>query len=95
MKINSEDLAQKFRGALRAHLCETGEASLKSAYDLGRYALDAGFGILDLTALLHRILAEVIEDRHPGERGAATVRRAQDFFVESLSPFEMTHRGSQ
>ncbi len=95
MKVNSEDLAQKFRVALRAYLCEGGEASLKSAYDLGRYALDAGFGILDITALLHRILAEVIEERHPGEKSAATVRLAQDFFVESLSSFEMTHRGSQ
>ncbi len=95
MKVNPEDLAEKCRRAMADHIAGAGEASLKRAYDLGRYALDNGFGLLDMTALLHRTMTEIVAARYPGEKSASTVGLAQEFFVESLSPFEMTHRGSQ
>ncbi len=95
MKVNSEYLRGECRRALDDHLLGGGEASLKRAYDLGRYALDNGYGILDMTALLHDALLESLAVRHPGEESVGVVRSSRDFFAECLSPFEMTHRGSQ
>ncbi|MGH7866806.1 MAG: phosphatase RsbU N-terminal domain-containing protein, partial [Candidatus Dormibacteraceae bacterium] len=93
MTITVDDLAEQYRSALQQYLGDAGESALERAYDLGRLALDSGFGIVEMAALQQRTLAEVLAARHPGEDAVGTVKVAQNFFVESLSPFEMTHRG--
>ncbi len=95
MKARSGSLAQMCRRAMQEHLATGGEASLKRAYDVGRHALDHGFGVVEMVSMLHQALSEILTSRHPDEKSANTVRLTRDFFVESLSPFEMTHRGSQ
>ena len=93
MTVTADDLAEQYRSALQQYLRDAGESALERAYDLGRQALDSGFGIVEMAALQQRTLAEVLAARHPGEEAVNTVKVAQNFFVESLSPFEMTHRG--
>jgi two-component system NtrC family sensor kinase len=78
--------------AIEAHLEDENEASLSRAYDLGRMALGAGLGILDVLtmhdAAQQRLLLSAPESERP--RIAAAIA---SFFREFLSPFEMRFRG--
>lgn len=84
-----DDLAQRYGTALGDFLQVGGEAGLLEAYELGRAALGAGIGVLDLTMIHHERLAAL----PPAADAALAMARAAEFLVECLSPFEMTLRG--
>lgn len=69
------------------------EAILEEAYELGRAAIAAGFGVLDMA----RVHLEAREKMLRLDAGGKNYRRitklAGSFFLQSLSPFEATHRG--
>jgi signal transduction histidine kinase len=88
------ELESRCVAALRAHLDGAGESSLHAAYELGRDALERGFGILDFTAVLHAALAEVAFSAELGN-GRDVIGRAESFLLECFSPFEMAHRGAR
>jgi Phosphoserine phosphatase RsbU, N-terminal domain len=87
----------KFRtsyiAALRSHLDEPSETTLRSAYELGREAVESELSMLDLGAVHHDALrAALVSDRKPA--GAEqVVRAAADFYLESLAASEMVQRG--
>jgi signal transduction histidine kinase len=83
-------LQDEFIEALEAHLAHGGEAALLTAYELGRRALAARLGVLDVTTLLHEA-ARAVCLRHPEQR-ARVIRQIGAFSLECLSPFEMAHR---
>jgi len=89
------DLKGLYSGALRDFLTHGGEAALQQAYELGRRAIDDGLGILDLVALHQEALQAVLGERQAPEAIRTAVDASQRFLSESLSPFEMTHRGFQ
>ncbi len=95
MKAALDDLAVEYRKALQKFMDGAGEASLERAYALGRRALSEGLGVMDMVALQNRVLAEIVAGGHAERDCAATIRTAQSFFSESLSSFEMAHRGFQ
>jgi signal transduction histidine kinase len=70
-----------------------GESSLQQAYELGRRALADGLGVLDLAAMYHKALAAGLPGDSTPEETALLLQAGASFFAESLSPFEMTHRG--
>lgn len=74
-------------------LREPSERSLSVAYDLGREALSRKLSVLDL-ALSHQdaLLAAIGRAQGSGET-QRVARAAGDFFLESLSSFEMVQRG--
>ena len=82
------ELLEEYRRALADHLAGIGEAALARAYELGRRAIAEGLGVLEIVALHHEALQATVP--RPDPVGAAA---AQAFLVESLSPFEMMHRG--
>ena len=84
-----------YEDALRGFLKGTGEEALQRAYDLGRRAAEDGVGTLDMVKLHEEVLHTILKDSQRSEALADTVRRASQFFAESLSPYEMTHRGFQ
>ena len=88
-------LRRRYGAALETYLDGGGEAALERAYQLGRAALDQGLGIVDLAAMYHQALARLVRSKRPAEARAAAVEKSAGFFIESLSPFEMTHRGYQ
>ncbi|MFQ6110459.1 MAG: hypothetical protein ACE5LX_00365, partial [Nitrospinota bacterium] len=67
-----------------------GEVSLQRAHELGRKALTNGLGILDLAAVHDDALLTVLVGLLTSEEVVRIVKAASDFFLESLSPFEMT-----
>jgi PAS domain S-box-containing protein len=81
-------LTSAYRKALRDHLAREGEKHLQRAYELGRIALQRGWGLLDMTRLHQEALGTVAA--HSGE---PVVKAAEAFFMEALSPFEAAHRG--
>jgi len=83
-------LQDEFTRALETHLEEGGEAALLTAYELGRQALSARLGVLDVATLLHQAVLEVCL-RRP-EDCLRMVREAGDLALECFSPFEMAHR---
>ena len=89
------EYAALLRGFLEAApesaACRAGEEILQSAYDLARRAMDQGLGVVDLATMHHQALEGALAGRSPAQI-AATVRAAAILFIESLSPFEMTHR---
>jgi signal transduction histidine kinase len=91
------ELASRYSAALSDFLASREEADLQRGYELGRFALGADISILDLAWVHQDALIDVLRGVPRGEADgqgiAETVKRATPFFVESLCPFEMTHRG--
>ena len=83
-------LVNEYAQALRAYLAGGGEAALSRAYDLGRAAVASGVGVVELVLLHHAALGRVA----PVPWSDVEAQPAM-FLAESLSPFEMTHRGFQ
>ena len=76
---------------LRRHLEAGSEQTLHAAYELGRMALAANVGVMEMAALLLRAMVLVLRDAGPG---APLPREALEAFVlEAMSPFEMAHHG--
>lgn len=85
--IDARDrLADQYASWLRAHLESAGEGPLSHAYEIGRQALAAGMGVLDVATLHHQALTRMHDH-------AEAWVGAQAFLVEALSPFEIVHRG--
>jgi signal transduction histidine kinase len=81
----AERYAEEYREALQHFINGAGEAALSSAYEIGRKALANGLGILDLVSMHEKAVARMLS-RKPQEEMAGS------FLLESLSPFEISHR---
>ncbi|TMI78621.1 MAG: PAS domain S-box protein [Bacillati bacterium ANGP1] len=85
------EMVARYTAALKEYLFEGGEAALQRAYEFGRGALGDGLGVLEVAAVHHQAMVEILgatSDELPGALAAAG-----QFLAEGLSPFEMTHRG--
>ncbi|VVB94140.1 Chemotaxis protein CheY [uncultured archaeon] len=87
-----KELEKQYVLALEDYLAEGGERALERAYELGRRAIADGRGILDIAAVHERALVSVLLRTQEKER---TMKKAAQFFAESVAPFEMTFRGFQ
>ena len=88
-------LEDQYAAALRDSIAGKGESSLQQAYELGRKALADGLGILDMASMYHKALAAGLPRHSTPEETALMLQAGASFFAESLSPYEMTHRGFQ
>jgi signal transduction histidine kinase len=95
MRETMETLEDQYMAALRDSIAGMGESSLQQAYELGRKALAEGLGVLDMAAMYHKALAAGLPRHSTPEETALMLQAGASFFAESLSPFEMTHRGSR
>ena len=89
------DLEKAYAMALEEYLLIGGEEALRSAYEIGRAALADGKGVLAMAAMHHAALARVRPDTSLSASLTQNLGRAQEFFSESLSPYEIAHRGFQ
>ena len=87
-----DDFRERYTRALADHVDAPHEAALRTAYELGREAVARDLTVLDLAAVHHAALSEALDRSASSERRAIT-EAARDFFVESLSAFEMVRRG--
>jgi hypothetical protein len=82
-----------YESALARHLAERDESGLRAAYELGRDAIAHGLGVLDLAAVHHEALVAALPGVASSSEIERVARAAGDFFLESLSAFEMIQRG--
>jgi len=87
-----DELAAQYRRALEDYLDGAGETALARAYELGRKAVADGLGVLEMAALHHEALRASVRRLAAVEDRAKATEAAHGFLIESLSPFEMTHR---
>src|SRR5262249_18097394 len=95
MRLTMEMLEDQYTAALRDSIAGKGESSLQQAYELGRSALANGMGVLDMAAIYHKALAAGLSQDSTPQKTGLMLQAGASFFAESLSPFEMTHRGFQ
>jgi signal transduction histidine kinase len=88
-------LERAYAGALEEYLSLGGEDALRSAYEIGRAALADGKGVLAMAAIHHGAIAQMLPGVDSLGSLALNLERAQEFFSESLSPYEIAHRGFQ
>jgi signal transduction histidine kinase len=78
---------------LKAYLGDPSEGLLRRAYEIGRGAFAQGKGVLEIAAMHHEALARLLRRSAGATSLEAELRRAGEFLAETLSPYEMAHRG--
>ncbi len=92
-KDQTRSLERAYTRALEDYVSNGGENALQSAYEIGRTALAGGLGVLEMASMHHAALAQVLQHISSPTSLQLDLDRAQEFFGESLSPYEMAHRG--
>jgi signal transduction histidine kinase len=72
-----------------------GEAALGRAYGLGRRAINEKKSLMEIASLHHRALLGRLAGLKGGARHQKLLAAAAEFLAETLSPYEMAHRGVQ
>jgi serine phosphatase RsbU (regulator of sigma subunit) len=80
-----------YAAAFDQYLADGGEAGLAGAYELGREAVKEQLSVLELAAVHHAVLGQSLSRRT--EDVERVTEAATQFFLESLSAFEMVQRG--
>jgi two-component system sensor histidine kinase UhpB len=86
---------QQYRAALLDYTENPSEAALGRAYKLGRNAIAAGQSLLEIASLHHQALQEIVSAARESQPHNDLLKAGADFLAESLSPYEMAHRGFQ
>lgn len=93
MRSANEDLTRQYLTALKAYLARGNEQALHRAYELGRKTASDGLGVLDMARVHEDVLRDLLRQPAAAREGLETARNAGAFLTESLSHFEITHRG--
>jgi hypothetical protein len=89
----TEPFRTGYASALGDYLLDPSEASLRVAYELGRKAVGGQLSVLDLAIAHQEALLSVLAGASDEAQIKEIMRAAGDFFLESLSSFEMVRRG--
>lgn len=95
MTDKSATIAEQYTAVLQQYLAGGGEVSLQHAYELGRDALNQGVGLLEMITVHHNALRRMFQSDTIPQQALEKSMLAELFLLESLSPFEMTHRGAR
>jgi hypothetical protein len=82
-----------YTSALADYLSEPGERLLRVAYELGREAVSRQLSVLDLAVAHQEALLSALSETSSSVVMRHVARSAGDFFLESMSSFEMVQRG--
>jgi signal transduction histidine kinase len=93
MSERRRELVVDYTVALQHYLSEPEEPALARAHELGRKALTDGLGVLDMATLHSSALSATLKQPLADAERAAVLEALEKFFLETLSPFEMAHRG--
>lgn len=93
MNNSGGQLARQYLKALRTFLANKNERALHQAYELGRRTIADGLGVIDMAKIHEEVLQNILPKSTSAKESLRLARSAGAFLAESLSPFEMTHRG--
>jgi signal transduction histidine kinase len=91
----TRDLERLYAKSLEGYLGGHGEEALRNAYEIGRTAIGRGLSVLDVAAMHHDALAGLLPRTIAPASLKQNLERANEFFAESVSPYEMARRGFQ
>ena len=86
---------QEYRSAFSEYAQHGGEAVLARAYELGRRAISEKKSLMEIASLHHQALHGMLADAPGAARHQKLLTAAAEFLAESLSSYEMAHRGVQ
>src|ERR1700757_1884039 len=87
------ELSQQYMVALRNYLADRSERALHQAYEFGRKTIADGLGVIDMAKIHEDVLLSLLPRSSNTQESIKMARTAGAFLTESLSPFEITHRG--
>jgi GAF domain-containing protein len=87
-----EEFGHRYTAALREALGNVGEGSLSAAYDLGRFAVRKGLSVMDLASIHTEAVVAELRSATDASAVERTARASGEFFLESLSAYEMLQR---
>ena len=84
-----------YLAALAQYISHGDEAALGRGYEIGRKAMAEGKSLMDFSSVHHEALQEILASsrKDPGSKHA--LEAGAHFLAETLSPYEMAHRGFQ
>jgi hypothetical protein len=89
----AEPFRSAYASALADYLREPSERLLRVAYELGRQAVSRQLSVLDLAVAHQEALLSALSETSSTAMMRHVTRGAGDFFLESMSSFEMVQRG--
>jgi hypothetical protein len=89
----AEPFRSAYPSALADYLREPSERLLRVAYELGRQAVSQQLSVLDLAVAHQEALLSALGGTSSPAIARHLTRAAGDFFLESMSSFEMVQRG--
>ena len=81
-----------YRAAFVGYLSRRGEQQLSSAYELGRVAIAARLGLLDLVQIHNAVTLDLLRSAPDGAERIDVAEAAASFLLEVLASADMTHR---
>jgi len=94
METKLGGLSRRYQVALEKYLAQGKRTSPRSADRLGREALDMELETLDLARIHEQALEVLMSSGRVAGSKDRMIKRAQTFFVESLTRIEKTHRSA-
>ncbi|HET6869319.1 MAG TPA: GAF domain-containing protein [Solirubrobacteraceae bacterium] len=92
MTANRADFAQRYRDGFEAYLRDRDEHALNRAYELGRSAVAQDLSVLDLAVAHQELILDRLRPSGDATGHDELVRAAGEFFLESVSAFEVLQR---
>ncbi len=86
---------EEYRSTFAEYIQHGGERALGRAYELGRHAITEKKSLMEIASLHHQLLQGMLADTRGAARQKKLLAAASEFLAESLSPYEMAHRGVQ
>jgi Phosphoserine phosphatase RsbU, N-terminal domain len=90
--MTGQSFTEGYSDELRRYVTERTERQLKTAYELGRRAVQSNLTVLDV-ASAHTQAVHAIAETCDRDNLVDVIDAAGDFLVESLAAFEMVRRG--
>jgi GAF domain-containing protein len=91
--MDATEFRQLYAESLQRYTSQPSEEELHTAYVLGREAVESELTVLELAAAHHDNLLVAVRAAESVRDAENVTRFAGDFFLESLSAFEMLRRG--
>lgn len=92
MATTPSAISQQYKAALAEYLGTRSETGRERAYEIGRKALESGVGVIEMVGIHCRAVTEALQRAEVRESLDASIKTMGEFFAESMSPYEMTHR---
>lgn len=95
MTANQADFVQRYREGFDAYVRDRDEHALNRAYELGRSAVAQDLSVLDLAVAHQEVMLDRVRLSSNSTGRDESVRAAGEFFLESVSAFEVLRRALQ